>query len=111
MTAVKYILERYCHHIHMVVGIGAARYGKTKKVEASKSVFASYRVAVGKDIADFTASDTGLEVQLYGQSLCRELLFGDSVRIFDASTNIAGLRQGADRGMPNSSRRLARYST
>ena len=75
VAAVVHILQCYGNHIHVVVGIYTACDAKAQQVETAKAVLAGYWIAVGKDITDFAATDTGLKVKLNCKCLRGELLF------------------------------------
>lgn len=59
----------------MVVSINATSDAKTKKVETAKTVFASYRVTVSKNVTDFATTHTCFTIKFDSQSLSRELFF------------------------------------
>ena len=63
--------------VHVVVGVDTAGDAEAQEVEAAETVLTCHGVAVGKDIAYLTASDTSLEVELAGEGLGGELLLGD----------------------------------
>ena len=66
------ILQSGRNNSHMVVGIDTTSNAKTKKVKTSETVLTSYRVTVGKDIANLATTNTSLKVELDSKSLCRE---------------------------------------
>jgi hypothetical protein len=77
MTTVEYVLESYCNHVHVVVGIYTACDAETEKIEAAETVLTSHRVTVCEDITDLATTDTSLKVKLDGECLSRELLLRD----------------------------------
>ena len=75
MATVEDIFQGHGNDVHVIVGIGTARYGETQQVEAAETVLAGHGVAVGEDITDLAAAYAGFKIELYGESLCREFLF------------------------------------
>ena len=65
-SAFVYIFEGGSYYIHVIVGIYSAGDCETKWVKAVKAIFMGHRITVGKDITDFTSTDTGFQVELYG---------------------------------------------
>ena len=78
MTAVIYVFEGGCNHVHVVVGICAAADAETEEVISTEAVLSCNGIAVSEYIADLTTADTSLAIKFDCQSLCRELLFGNS---------------------------------
>lgn len=74
-SAVVYVLQSCCNHIHVVVGVYATGYAEAYEVVAAEAVLAGDGVAVGEDVTDFAGADTGFAIKLYGEGLCREFLF------------------------------------
>jgi hypothetical protein len=63
----------------MVVCINSTSDAETEKVETSETVLTSHRITVSEDVTDLAATYTGLDVELDGESLRRELLLRDLV--------------------------------
>ena len=61
----------------MVVGVNTAWDAETHEVVATETVLTCDRVTVGEDVTDLASADTGFEVELACQSLCRELFLRD----------------------------------
>ena len=77
IAAIVNILKSSCNYVHVVVGVDAARDAEAYEVVATEAVFASDRVAVGENVANFASADTCFEVELAGQCLCGELFLWD----------------------------------
>ena len=73
VAAVVYVLEGCCDHVHVVVGVYTASDAEAEKVKTSETVFTSHRVTVSEDVSDLAATYAGLDVELDGECLCREL--------------------------------------
>ena len=69
LSSVVNVLQSDSDHIHVVVGVHTTRNSQTEQVETAETVLTRYRVTVGEDVTDLAATDTGLEVELYGQGL------------------------------------------
>ena len=76
VAAIKDILQCHSDNVHMVVGVDTAGNAQAQQIKTSEAILASHGVAVSQDVTDFAATDTRLQIQLYGQSLCGELLLG-----------------------------------
>ncbi len=74
LATVVYILQRSGDYVHVVVGVGAARYGQTQQLQLRIAVLARLGVAVGQYRTDLDAADACFEVELYGKRLGDELL-------------------------------------
>ena len=79
MTAVVYVLQCGCNHIHMVVCVHSTRYAQTQKVKTSETVLACHRVTVSKDVSYLAAAYSRLDVKFDCKSLGRELLLRDLI--------------------------------
>src|SRR5699024_9283456 len=73
VATVVHVLQGSGNHLHVVVRIYAACHANADEVVAAETVLAGNRVAVGENVPDFAATDTGFLVQLDGQRLSGEL--------------------------------------
>ena len=70
------VLQRCGDHVHVVVGVDAARDAEAHEVVAAEAVLAGDGVAVGQQVADLAGADACLQVELDGERLGGELLLG-----------------------------------